>query len=579
MLTISRKIPTMATPPPLEETRANREQENNRVWINRLPIEILSRIFVIGEDMDQDRESSEEHVPQFQELVVQVCRKWRAVATNMPMLWTYIYISGSKSFNSASVFLERSGQTIPLEVEIDLPEHVHSDVDSWPEDADEQESEAKLVQETLDFLVSKGAIPSRWARLAIWFEKPKSLFTIIDFIIDAPLDNIHKLSLVNTYIDPMMVEDYVVEAMRNRNLSDSSLFRNPPPLLQELELVGIPSGFFFARENTSLVSNLTRLELGFLLFLPPLTGLHTLLVQNPRLESLCLDTGMIETTAFEHKSVNEVRITMPFLRRFSLQEPISVDWGLSVIQMIDAPGLEAFALNLDQSQTIPDSIPFHIAYGREIANGEARPESLLPRHPIYPALKHLALGPFTGTSLSLVAMLEALGTITRLDWELQEEEPITINQVLGSSKFCPHLEHIRVHGVHEIDLVDLVQSRARAGAPLKIVEVNSRDWPTYLTSTKSTLSKILEKFGSYVDENESDSDTSSGDSVSDSDSDGWTDTEPSDTEGILMGGRDDSDDNTDDGDDDDGSAESDEDPHTLSDEGVSTNDGINSGLD
>ncbi|CAE6510214.1 unnamed protein product [Rhizoctonia solani] len=572
----------MVTPPPLEETRVNREQENNRVWINRLPTEILSRIFIIGEDMDQDRESSDGHVLQFQELVVQVCRKWRAVATNMPMLWTYIYISGLKSFDSASAFLERSersGQTIPLEIEIDPPEHLHSDIDSYAEDADEQEPEAKLVQETLEFLVSKGANPSRWARLAIWFEKPKALFTIIDFLIDAPLDNMRKLSLVNTYIDSMMVEDYVVEAMRNRNLSDSALFRTPPPLLQELELVGIPSGFFFARENASLVSNLTHLELGFLLFLPPLVGLHTLLARNPRLESLCLDTGMIETTTFEHKNVNEMRITMPFLRRFSLQEPISVDWGLSVLQMIDAPGLEAFALNLDQSQTIPDSIPFHIAYGREITNGEARPEPLLPRHPIYPALKHLALGPFTGTSLSLVALLEALGTITRLDWELQEEEPVTINQVLRDSTFCPRLEHIRVHGVHETDLVDLVESRVRTGSPLKIVEVNSRDWPNYLTSTKSTLSKMLDKFGAYVDENESDSDTSSSDSGSDSDSNGWTDTDLSDTEGILMSGGDDSDDDSTDDGDDDGSAELDEDPHTLSDEDVFTDGGSISDLD
>ncbi|KAG8732911.1 hypothetical protein FRC11_010168, partial [Ceratobasidium sp. 423] len=531
----------MVTIPLSEEARAQREQENNCIWINRLPTEILSRIFVIGEDMDQDKDNAEDDrnkdgpVLQFQELVTQVCRKWRTVAISMPMLWTYISISSSKSFNGASAFLDRSGQTIPLEIEIDLTEHPHSNVDSWSEDSDDQESEAKLTQETLDFLVAKGADPSRWARLAIWFEKPMALFTAIDFLTDASLDNLRKLSLVNTYIDPIMVEDYVVEAMRDRNASNSSLFRNPPPLLQELELIGIPSSFFFAEENTSLVSNLTHLDLGFLLSLPPLMGLRTLLVQNPRLESLCLDTGMIETTDFEHKSAAEIRVRMPFLRRLSLQEPISVSWGVSVLQMIDAPGLEAFALNLDQSQTLPDSIPFYIAYGREVAGGEGRSEAIIPRHPIYPALKHLALGPFTGTSLALVAMLEALRTITRLDWELQEEEPVAINQVLGDSKFCPHLEHIRVHGVHETDLVDLVQSRIRTGARLKVVEVNSRDWPAFSASTKAKLSKELEKLGQYVDENESDSDSSTSDSDSDlnldSNSEGWTDL--SDAEGLV----------------------------------------------
>ncbi|KAL5639218.1 hypothetical protein ACGC1H_006655 [Rhizoctonia solani] len=485
----------MATTPPSEETRANREQENNDIWINRLPTEILSRIFVIGEDMDQDKEeydrSDDGPVLQFQELVAQVCRKWRTVVISMPMLWTYIHISGPKSFDSASMFLERSGETIPLDIEIDLSEH-HSDIDSWSEDSDDQEPEAKFVQEALDFLVSKGGKPSRWARFIIWFEKPKALFTAIDFLIDAPLDNLRNLSLVNTYVDQIMVEDYVVEAMRDRDLSNSSLFREPPPLLHKLELSGVPSSFFFAQGNAPLVSNLTHLELGFVLSLPPLMGLRALFVQNPRLESLCLDTSMIDMTDFEHKNATETRVGMPFLRQFSLQEPISVGWGLSVIQMIDAPELEAFALNLDQSQTIPDPIPFHIAYGKEIVNvdAEARPGAMFPRRPIYPVLKHLALGPFTGTSLALFAMLEALGTITRLDWELQDEEPVTINQALGDSKFCPRLEHIRVYGVHETDLVDLVKSRIRAGAPLKTVEVNSHDWPILLSSTKAKLSKI-----------------------------------------------------------------------------------------
>ncbi|CAE6539510.1 unnamed protein product [Rhizoctonia solani] len=454
----------MATTPPLEETRAKREQDNNNIRINRLPTEILSRIFEIGEDMDQDKGEDDRNnygPVQFQELVAQVCRKWRTVVINMPMLWTYIHISGPKSFDSALAFIERSGQTIPLEIEIDLPEHLYSDSDSWSEDSDDQEFETKFAQEALEFLVSKGAKSSRWARLAIWFEKPKALFTVIDFLIDAPLDSLRKLSLVNTFIDPMTIEDYVLEAMRDRNLPRSSLFRNSPPSLQELELVGIPSGFFFGKENLSLISNLTHLELGLTLSLPPLMGLHVLLVQNPRLESLCLDTGNTELTFFEPENITEIRVAMPLLRRFSLQEPISVGWGFSVIQMIDAPGLEAFALNLDQSQTIPDAIPFHIAYGKEIASGENRPDTIFPRHPIYPALKHLALGPFPGTSLALLAMLEALGTITRLDWELQDEEPVTINRVLGDSKFCPRLEHVRVYGVDEADLIDLVQSRIR----------------------------------------------------------------------------------------------------------------------
>jgi hypothetical protein len=240
---------------------------------------------------------------------------------------------------------------------------------------------------------------------------------------------------------------------------------------------------------------------------------------------------MIETADFEPKNIGEMRVNMPFLRRFSLQEPISVGWGLSVLQMVDAPSLEAFALNLDQPQTLPDPIPFYIAYGREVNTGEGQPEAAFPRRPIYPTLKHLALGPFTGTSISLLAMLESLGTITRLDWELEDEEPVSINRVLGNFKVCPRLEHLRVHGVHWTDLVDLIESRIRNGVPLKVVEVNSRDWSDFPESIIARLSNDLQlkTFGSYVDENESDSDTSTSDSDStlSSDSDEWTDTDRS----------------------------------------------------
>ncbi|QRW24638.1 F-box-like protein [Rhizoctonia solani] len=521
-----------------EQAREKREQQNKLVWINRFPNEILSRIFVIGEEMDQDKDDSEDQrdkddpVLQFQELVAQVCRKWREIAVNMPM------VRPSCSEYDQSQLIEvwhfssgqRSGKTIPLEIEIDVLEHL--DIDSWSETSDNPSLELKLVLDALNFLDFKGAKPFRWARLAIWFEKPRTFFAIVDLLIDASLSNLRKLTLVNTDTDTMVVEDFVVEAMRERNLSNSVLFRTPPPLLRELELVGVPSNFFFPHESTSLVVNLTRLDLGFLLYLPPLMCLRSVLLHNPRLESLCLDTGMIETTNFEHKNATETRVRMPFLRRFSLQEPISVEWGLSVLQMIDAPELEALALNLDRSESLADPIPFYIAYGKGF-NGEEVPPKTTDMRPIYPTLKHLALGPFTGTSLSLLAMLGSLRTITRLDWELQEQEPITINQALEDHKICQGVEHIRVYGVHELDLADLVESRIRNGAPFKTVEVNSRDWRNFSEPMKAKLSDELRlaKFRPYVDDNESDSDTSTdsdsgySDSDSSSDSGDWTDTD------------------------------------------------------
>lgn len=63
----------------MEKDRARREQENNFVWVNRLPTEILSRIFTLGEEMDHNgevnwgedvKDDESGHEIEFQELVV-----------------------------------------------------------------------------------------------------------------------------------------------------------------------------------------------------------------------------------------------------------------------------------------------------------------------------------------------------------------------------------------------------------------------------------------------------------------------------------------------------------------------------
>lgn len=553
-----------------EEARAKREEENNRIWINKLPNEILSRIFIIGEEMDQaddneanDEDSNDEEGPdiEFQELVTQVCRRWRTVAVNTPMLWTYITLSKPTPHRRAraALFLERSGSTIPLEVEIDITES------SFNPDNEEFDSElqARLVCEALEFIVSHGGRPSRWARLAVWFDTSSAMFAVIDFIASAALDNLRKLSLVNTFVDPLLAEDLATEALRKRDLGESVMFKTPPPIFHELELVGIPSNFFFAHEGRPLVSNLTHLDLGSLVSLPPLTGLRDLFLNSPQLESLCLDMGMIETTDFQSEPPASIRVNLSRLRRLSLQEPISVTWGLSVLQMIDAPRLEGLSLNLNQSQVAADPIPLYVAYGR--TNGhlvdEVPHEQEDKRGPIYPALKQLALGPFSGSLLSLQALLTSSKTITRLDWELEYNSLISIkilvDPALSTESPCPRLEHLRVYGVSGEELLYVVNGRKRLKIPLKTVEVNSRDWDHIGESTKVLLRKELPKFGQYIDDNESDSD-------SESDDDEWSDVE---TNTSASDGADD-DDSTD--------STSDEDPegalHGSSDEWESTDD-------
>jgi hypothetical protein len=68
------------TEPSSREPRTDAERHNSTRWINRLPVELLSRIFITGDELDQlddhldkdtiNSDDSEKDEPEFQEIVV-----------------------------------------------------------------------------------------------------------------------------------------------------------------------------------------------------------------------------------------------------------------------------------------------------------------------------------------------------------------------------------------------------------------------------------------------------------------------------------------------------------------------------
>ncbi|KAG9119709.1 hypothetical protein FRC07_005123, partial [Ceratobasidium sp. 392] len=155
-------------------------------------------------------------------------------------------------------------------------------------------SHADRAAASLNFIVEHGGTPSRWKSLKVWSELPSVMLRVIDFIVDAALDNLHTLELINDVDDLTWIGDLSAEALVMRDLSQSAMFHRPPPLLQHLGLFGVPSDFFFANPSAPLVSNLTHVELGTVPYLPPLIGLYELFLRNSRLESLALDMSMVD---------------------------------------------------------------------------------------------------------------------------------------------------------------------------------------------------------------------------------------------------------------------------------------------
>ncbi|QRW12049.1 F-box-like protein [Ceratobasidium sp. AG-Ba] len=511
------------------ESRTDAERHNSLQRINRLPIELLSRVFLAGDDLDYapglpevaflNEEMFDVTAFYFQEIVVQVCRHWRAVGLSVPKLWSHISTDQYPLDPRAELFLSRSGTTTPLYLSLYMTEDFTKGLEN-----DDSCSHANRTHKLLASIVEKGGITSRWRYLKVWCDMPSVVIAVADFIAKAPLENLAVLLLDNNPRYPSRMYDCILDTMLARDEQDNIMFRSPPPKLQDLLLGGMPTQFFFNDPPTALVSNLTRLELGVTCTLPPVLGLYELLSSNTKLESLVLDMSLVDQVHLHIRPRSEVQVELPSLRRFALKEPKSANWAISVLAMINAPGVEEFTLDLNH--TMPPNPPGAVArfvaiarQGTQLLKGwPASDMNMDGWGPIFPALRYLILGPFPDRGPILSSTIRAFTNLTRLDWELEESCEQAILDLAVAPLPCPQLEHLRVHGVPNDELVLVVKGRAERGAPLKTVEVNSRDWGMITDEAKSYLEDALETFGEYIDENESDSDSD----------DDWTDTDDED---------------------------------------------------
>lgn len=356
----------------------------------------------------------------------------------------------------------------------------------------------------LEFIIAHGGVTPRWGSLFVWSEMPDVILAVSDFLSNAPLDNLRILGVITEFEDPNTAETLTTSALATRDLSRSAIFTVQPPLLHYASFSGIPSDFFFARETTPLVSNLTYLELSTTPSLPPLIGLRELFIYNPRLEKLILDMRLVTVMEFQPQPPASVRVSMPHLRQFTFKAPRPTFWGLSVLKMMDAPGVELFALDLTN---LDDFIPYYLAFGRmgnQLVDDPFKSEKRFIGQPrrstIYPVLKSLTLGPFRGSPGGLGDILGAFKTITRLGWDLgPPSRGVAIEKMLSSPSICPRLEHLRVSDVTGEALEQLVRLRTEDGTPLslKTIKVDAQCWNEVTENTKQYLNGVLEKFGMY----------------------------------------------------------------------------------
>ncbi|EDR09099.1 uncharacterized protein LACBIDRAFT_296376 [Laccaria bicolor S238N-H82] len=98
-----------------EEYSLNSSRQSTASFIAFLPPEILAAIFVYARPTRRLRRKLA-----FEVTLSHVCMQWRGVALTTPALWTTIDISSTKSLSWAPVYLQRSGDGLPLDIRVDI---------------------------------------------------------------------------------------------------------------------------------------------------------------------------------------------------------------------------------------------------------------------------------------------------------------------------------------------------------------------------------------------------------------------------------------------------------------------------
>lgn len=90
--------------------------------IHALPVELLSRIFLIGWQEDLEPDAIPTSQVTFETLVSHVCRRWRDVALQNPVLWTLIHFRTQPHMQRASVYLQRNRHHL-IDIHVDTCAH------------------------------------------------------------------------------------------------------------------------------------------------------------------------------------------------------------------------------------------------------------------------------------------------------------------------------------------------------------------------------------------------------------------------------------------------------------------------
>ena len=435
--------------------------------VRKLPPELLAAIFAIAG-------------PPVPWSASGVCVKWRRAALASRELWTKIHMSTSGSAKSADairLWLDRSGPSLPLDIQIELVRKPKST--KLPGLPDLQPASVRLARTRREYRDQQPTEHPNWTHINLFY-----LFQHIGrwqrfvFKFDCPLPAITTLQLLQG-TTPLLEEFEIArkDPPVNTEYMNMSAWQWLPsfgtasaPRLHTLTLRHMPYDFC----SPFMMSSATLERLILVRMREPSGGqsigssdtLHALLSKHaPTLRVLHLDTPNLASPF-----VPLTTIRMPLLEELAWSGGPSV---VPMLQQIHAPALRSLSLDVDTHNNTSPADALH---------------ELLIRSDL-PALRALAIGTtrpnslhgYTGAGtrdLSDPDVLAKLGSVRELRLNTHiEDVPQLLHALGGQPPAMPLLDALTVHISHLdgpnalMDLIEGIRLRKDSGVPMPTLEL------------------------------------------------------------------------------------------------------------
>ncbi|KAF5382487.1 hypothetical protein D9615_002994 [Tricholomella constricta] len=458
------------------------------------------------EAMDVDSENEEvdeedEKVLPFQVLVSHVCKHWRDVAIESPILWTVLTFAEGAPFEKSKIWIQRS-KGLPLDVHVDctIPDQDDHDPfdDHFPASGDasspSQDTAAAAASAAthgrqyaedhkdcqhppppfslqdlamiLDIIVPHVA---QWRSLEVTASVYEYMHLLLSRLAGCPAAPLLEVLELYHYED---CEDY--ELFRPAELREHFLiFQGNAPKLRDVALWGVHLDW---DRSLSFLRNLRDLELTYHAkdVRPSYATFKQMITSSSELRTLSLCLSGPQEHVDETNDWGSDPIEIPSLKDLVLCYH-EAQYAIALMQKLSVPNVHSLALDFDGED--------YTAFVKQLTLPMPKTTKS-----ILAGLEHMKISGLPCDNQSIDMMYEQLVRLQTINLNCSGEEeeelfrrlmkPAAAADVLSSAPkklYCPNLHTITTTGIDGAEMRLFVEARKAAGFPIKRLMLSEED--------------------------------------------------------------------------------------------------------